>query len=239
MSMRYEPNLGLLEIAITYVCNVKCNNCCTLSTQAPTQMTENITLEAIQRFIAESVEVSYPWKWIKLHGGEPTLHPEFLEICRLLADYRNQHNPTCELSVCSNGSRMDKVNAALALGFTPQVSVKVKTNKDISGAWMPYVRVNESPKDLGMEPIDCYVPNDCGLGLNNDGFYPCAPIAGAARVFHYITPCKHVRDITVENLRTLLAHCEHCGFAIKQPRAAEQVTSPTWDAKLKEYNASR
>ena len=236
--MLYEPNLYLLEIAITYICNVRCSNCCTLSTQAPTRHEEDMSVEDVRRFVRESVEIQYPWKWIKLHGGEPTIHPEYESICGVLVEYRNKYNSSCELSVCSNGSRPDKVDYALRLGFTPQVSVKVGSNIDGGGTRMPYVCVNESPADIGLESVDCHVPKDCGLGLDKRGLWPCAPMAGAARVFGYEPACRSVCEIAVAKLELMLAHCRHCGFSVSRPRSFDPVTTPTWADKLKEYNAT-
>lgn len=238
--MTYEPNIYFLEIALTYVCNVRCANCCTLSTQAKTTRSEDLSADDIRKFVAESVAANHQWRWIKLHGGEPTIHPQFLEICKILVDYRATHNPGVRLSVCSNGSNMDKVQAALDMGFDPQVSVKVKTNVDGSGNPIPYVRVNESPKDIGLEPDSgCNIAVECGIGLNNLGFWPCAPAAGAARVFDYTAPVKSVMDLTAEKLKTLYSHCDHCGFAVasRRPRSVEQVNSPIWQEKLDAYRA--
>jgi hypothetical protein len=234
----YEPNIYFVEIALTYVCNVRCANCCTLSTQAKTTRQEDLSLDQIKQFVEESVAANHRWQWIKLHGGEPTLHPNFIEVCEVLAAYKRDHNPGVRLSVCSNGSNPKKVEAALALGFDPQVSVKVGVNKDASGNMIDYVRVNESPKDLGLSASSgCYIARDCGIGFNHQGFWPCAPCAGAARVFDYAPPVEHVADLTADRLKKLYSHCDHCGFAVSRPRSVSQVTSPTWESKLVAYNA--
>lgn len=237
--MTYDPNIYFLEIAVTYVCNVRCANCCTLSTQAKTTRSEDISLDQIKKFLAESVAAGHLWKWIKLHGGEPTIHPQFIEICQVLAEYRDEHNPGVRLSVCSNGSNPEKVDQALKLGFDPQVSVKIGINRDASGNMIPYIPVNESPKDIGrIAPSGCYIASDCGIALNNSGFWPCAPCAGAARVFEYEAPVKHVADLTVDRLKQLYTHCDHCGFALTdRPRSTTQVTSKTWEEKLASYYA--
>ena len=234
--------MAVVEIAITYLCNVSCNNCLALSPQAPTGREQDMTVEQMQLFISDSIACSYPWKWIKLHGGEPTLHPNYMDFCRMLADYKVQ-NPSVRLSVVSNDSNPQKVAAAGEVGFDPQVSSKVKDNTDKFGNKLEYVPVNVSPLDVGSTPgSGCWVPRDCGIALNNLGFWPCGPAAAAARVFGYEAPVKRVFELLNDGaakLKTLYKHCDHCGFAISMPRSFEQVTSPTWAAKLQAYNASR
>lgn len=236
--MTYEPNMGFLEIAITYVCNVSCNNCLALSPQAPTKRDQDVTVEQMAQFVAESAACAYPWKWLKLHGGEPTLHPRLGELCQVLLDYRKAHNPGVRLSIVSNDSHPERVAQLVALGFDPQVSSKVRDNTDRFGNKLEYVPVNVSPLDLGQAPASgCFIPRDCGIAMNNLGFWPCGPSAAAARVFGYEAPVKHVQDLTPERLKVLYSHCDHCGFAVDQRRRFEQVTSPIWAAKLQAYNA--
>jgi hypothetical protein len=237
--MNYELDMGVLEIAITYICNVRCNNCLALSPQAPTRRSEDMTLADIQQFISDSIACRYPWRWIKLHGGEPTLHPQFMDICRAFQEYKVQ-NPAARLSVVSNDSHPDQVAAAMQLGLDPQISSKVKDNTDKFGNKLAYVPVNISPKDMGQPTQSgCWIPEQCGIALNNLGFWPCGPAAAAARVFNYEAPVKRVQDLSVDKLKTMYKHCEHCGFGIVQERRFEQITSSTWAAKLETYNACR
>jgi len=230
--MTYEPNMSVLEIAITYVCNVSCNNCLALSPQAPTKRDQDMTLEDIERFLAESVACNYPWTWLKLHGGEPTLHRQLMEICHALTAYKTASNPAVRLSLVSNDTNRKRVEEVLAAGFDPQLSYKAVGSSAIS-----YVPVNVSPKDIGVSADSgCFIPRDCGISLNNLGFWPCSPSAAAARVFDYEAPVKHVQDLTPERLKVLYSHCDHCGFAIRQERTTQQMSSPTWATKLAAYN---
>lgn len=237
--MGYGMNMRFLEIAITYVCNVSCNNCLALSPQAPTKRDQDVSVDDIVRFVDESAACAYPWEWIKFHGGEPTLHPQLLELAQVMVDYRRKHNPKVRLSIVSNDTNPERVAAVLALGFDPQVSPKVRNNTDKSGNKLLYVPVNVSPVDLGVSPTSgCFIPQECGIAMNNLGFWPCGPAAAAARVFGYEAPVTHVQDLTPERLMVLYKHCDHCGFAMKQDRIFEQRTSPTWATKLAAYHAS-
>ena len=235
------PNMGILEIAITYECNVRCANCCSLSTQAPTGRADEMPVETIERFIAESIETAFPWRYIKLYGGQPTMHTRFMDICRLLAAYQDNHRPEVGLGVVTNGSDQEKIRASEELGFARWESVKVKTNADANGNPIPYITTNRSPKDVGLESSrGCWVPVECGICMTNDGFWACSPIAAASRVFGYESAARHVGDITSEDLIAQYHHCDHCGYGTpNEPRAVEQVTSETWQKKLDDYNAKR
>jgi len=233
VGMSNVPRIRSLEIAITYVCNVKCHNCNSLCTQAPVKQSTDMTVDQVRRFVDESVACSYPWERLLLFGGEPTLHPNFLDICTLLYDYRLQHNRRVSLICCSNGSNPGKVDAAVKMGFEPHVSVKRKTNYPWS-----YEPVNISPVDRGIKGTPgCHWSYDCGIGMNTLGFWPCSPAGAAARVFGYAAPVTSVKDITAERLMTMYSHCDHCGAGlVSEPRAMEQVSSPEWVAKLDAYN---
>jgi hypothetical protein len=232
------PNIRALEIATTYVCNVRCANCNSLCSQAPASRDLDITTNQIKELVSDSVLIGYPWEWIKLHGGQPTLHPDFFEICEVLADYKRKSNKGVKLAVVSNGHEGDKLKKVEEMGFEGLVSVKVKTNVYQDGTPIPYVTVNASPVDLGMKGTKgCFVPSDCGICFNNLGFWLCSPLGAAARVFGYQSSVKRVADISVERLVNNYYHCDHCGYGISGcPRSVAQVTSKEWADKLKKYN---
>lgn len=68
--------LGLLEI--TAACNLECPMC--FASSGPGG--KHLTLEECQRAIDRLVEVEGQPEILQLSGGEPTIHPEFLEIFR-------------------------------------------------------------------------------------------------------------------------------------------------------------
>jgi len=71
----YYRNLSMIEIDITYACNLRCYNCNRSCTQAPT--VERMTVDQIKKFVEESKASNLQWKRIRILGGEPTLHPDF------------------------------------------------------------------------------------------------------------------------------------------------------------------
>lgn len=235
----FIPNIHKLELCLTYRCNVRCKNCLTLCTQAP--FIGDLSIESINKILVESVEIGHVWESIILHGGEPTLHPKYLDICKILSDYKNAHNNGMTLHACSNGSN-DFVNTQLEqsakMGIKSEVSVKIGTNKRISGEGIPYVPVNESPQDLNMGyTVGCYMTAECGICYNYKGFFECSAAAAAARVFDYDPLCTSVKDITAGLfISAFPSHCGHCGFAfINRRRVIEQTNTRTWEEAFIKY----
>ena len=63
-----------------------------------------MSLGQIRRFLEESRERGVRWERIRLLAGEPALHPEFLEIARLVVGYRDEFSPETTIEVGPTGS---------------------------------------------------------------------------------------------------------------------------------------
>jgi len=248
--MHYTPNIRSLEIHITYKCNLRCNNCTNVVGLAPAPDLD-MSLNDIDNLVQQSTDLHYPWNRLVLHGGEPTYHPEFLEICLRLAQYRNDINPKMLLYVCSNGlsERTRELNALAAkdCGFLIEDSSKISYKNNPNYTPNYHVEFNVSPTDLN-EPfsLGCYQTSRCGIALNKLGYYECSPSASMARVFGYLPLAQHLKDVTAERLaQGFSLHCKHCGLSRAggheqaSPHALQQVTSPTWAKALSAYNEKR
>jgi len=77
------PKHQVLELAITYFCNLACPLCSQATPLQKDKATMSIEdLEAIARIVEP-----HQFYAIKLSGGEPTLHPRFGEICDRLPEF--------------------------------------------------------------------------------------------------------------------------------------------------------
>lgn len=89
-----------LEIAITDFCNIDCLLC---SQGTPLQKDKKMMplkeLERISKFFRP-----FEFDSIKLSGGEPTLHPQFGEIC----DRLKELFPACAYELATNGCLLEK-----------------------------------------------------------------------------------------------------------------------------------
>lgn len=108
MGCQYLVANDLIEIDITYQCNLKCNNCNRSSAQAPDKT--HIGLDDISQFVKDSLSHGRRWRKIRVLGGEPTLHPQLSEILAEL--YRlKQVQPDLSIQLVTNGygRRVNKV----------------------------------------------------------------------------------------------------------------------------------
>lgn len=232
------PTLKIIELCLTYRCNVKCHNCSNLCTQAPS--TESLEPEDIYFFLDDLVEHNHKLDLITLHGGEPILTPYFEDIVKLLCEYRK--GTGCELWLLSNNStelirtktKYIREKYGIALG----ISEKQQTNRDANGNQIMYVPVNESPDDLGLPyTLGCFQSSQCGICYNKQGYFPCSPMAAASRVFDYSSMGHSILDVTEEACNEKFAqHCKHCGFAMPDRRRVfDQVNTPTWEKAFADY----
>ena len=241
----WTPNLKKVELCLTYRCNVHCANCSNLCTQAPMDRGGDLFPAEVAEFIGGSVRAEHRWELITLHGGEPVLNKDIVRICEMLEEYRNIHNPSVVISFLTNGSTpkilSDVADLCKNYRFEMGVSEKVESNKRGDGTPIPYVPVNESPVDLGLEYDDgCFQTQDCGICYNYQGYWPCSPMAAAARVFGLETLIHTAGKLTVEGLREMLnLHCHRCGFAMpSRRRVVEQTSTDTWTKAFEAYNAA-
>ncbi len=90
-----------LEIAITDFCNLTCNFC---SQGTPLQKDKlRMTYDQIKNYIKLAIK-NNEIDIIKLSGGEPTMHPDFRKICKIIK--KNQSKKIFQLA--SNGIKMKK-----------------------------------------------------------------------------------------------------------------------------------
>jgi hypothetical protein len=166
-----------------------------------------------------------------LLGGEPTLHPEFMEILNLVVDYRDRYSRRTRIILLTNGYG-ERVNRILSL-VPPGVEVvnSAKTTK-LQTAFRTF---NVAPVDVkeyaGVDFSNaCSAVTVCGMGVTPYGYYPC-PVAGAIdRTFGLDLGRKELPksgDTMKEELRIL---CSLCGeFKLSRgERPDGPVMSPTW-----------
>src|SRR5262249_2729701 len=164
----WRRSRDLVEIDITYACNLKCFNCNRSCEQDPTA--DRMSLGQIRRFLKESQEREIQWKRIRLLGGEPTSHPEFLEIVNLVIDYRQKFSPRTRIEITTNGYG-ERANRMLAL--LPPVVQVINTAK-ITNLQQEFQTFNVAPIDVAeYQESDfsngCLVTECCGIGVTPYG----------------------------------------------------------------------
>jgi hypothetical protein len=180
-----------------------------------------MTLEQIERFIFESRKQGRKWEVILIEGGEPTLHPLFLDIVKTLADYVKNESPRTVLQVNSNGysefSR--RILSLIPPGVIIHSSAKTGRLQEA------HLLFNFAPLDLGDSSRydfsqGCYLPAFYGLGLNRYGYYPHPNCGSIDRVFGLDIGRKHLPGPDDELGDLFPQLCRYCGVFLYLNRKA-------------------
>ena len=234
---QYQPSRELVEIDITYQCNLKCINCNRSCTQAPSDT--EMPVSTIETFIRESVEKNLKWKRIRILGGEPTLHSRFFDIIDRLREYRSVHNPAVRLVLGTNyfGEKvldvLDKLPGDIIIKST------LKTSR--VHLFRPF---NVAPVDAWFNRFSdystgCRIIADCGLGLTPSGYYMCAVAGGIDRIFQYHLGRDNLPKPSDTMKDQMSAFCRVCGhFGFQWPVKKEKMSRSWKDAYARFKNAS-
>lgn len=235
LGAQYVRSRDAIEIDITYVCNLRCNNCNRSITQAPEKT--HMPVLMIEDFVRDSIARGKHWRMIRLLGGEPTLHPQFSAIIEALRRYR-QFAPGCDIQVASNG-------------FGKAVQAVLKTIPDditIENSGKDGQRIQPTFGPFNLAPVDdpafrsadyvngCSIMKECGMGLTPTGYYQCAVAGGIDRLLGGMQghPALPLEDDDMQELaRNLCRLCGHFreGHMIPsdlRPPMLDTPKSETW-----------
>ena len=214
---RFITNLEMIELDITYRCNLKCHGCNRSCGKAPTD--QSMDIGHLEGFVRESIDLQKKWKLINVLGGEPTLHPAFLEIVDILQEYADSFSPNTIIQVVSNG--IDKQSLRLLEEAKLRKNVRIDYNSFKSSNKIEYFSpFCDAPiddpafKDAEFDKA-CWGTAYCGLCFNGVGYYACAPAAGIDRVLGQDRSIKKLSEASIENLsKHFNLFCPLCGKKI-------------------------
>jgi hypothetical protein len=232
----WKVDESTLTIDITLKCNLSCSSCDRAVGLAPSDA--SISVEAVERFVRESLDERRRWQRISLAGGEPTLHPELDRILRALARYREFH-PKCIVRILTNGHG-ERVRGVLT-NLPTWVTVK---NSEKEPGKQRFRTFNMAPVDADALRTDdfsrgCFVIEYCGMALTRHGYYCCAQASCIDRVFGIDLGLKSLSSATAAAMREQRARlCRYCGYYkynYREDRSGTQETSPSWRDALERY----
>src|SRR3990172_567027 len=96
-----QITLRKIELNITFQCNLKCPGCNRLCNI--TELDKPMEVKQVRLLIEKLREENVKLIRTKVVGGEPTLHRNFLEICRVLGENTDIAG---KVSVNTNGTMM-------------------------------------------------------------------------------------------------------------------------------------
>ena len=226
---RYRRSRDRIDIDITWDCNLRCFHCNRSCDQAPTK--ERMTVGQVRQFLAETRERNVRWEKIHLIGGEPTLHPEFDEILRVVLEFRDRHSPSSKIIVTTNGFGPE-VNAVLA---RLPASVIVNNTRKTGRQQDEFVRFNLAPRDAP-DYAGADFRNACSVARNEValtpyGYYPCVGGGAIDRIFGFDCGRKKLPDAEDGMEEDLARFCSICGFFrlnYTMDVSEDSMVSPTW-----------
>lgn len=138
------------RISITSACNMKCIYCHNEGNHY------NITLEkdAIEHLIKNSYGLGL--ENVRLTGGEPTIHPEFLDICKMLKEKYHLN-----VSINTNGIERDKILYAIKKGYISRITVGIDY---IDGFVSKQSPIGKSSKEI-LDNILEFKENNCEVNI--------------------------------------------------------------------------
>jgi len=239
---RFNRN-NSVALDLTMQCNASCFNCEASCRQAPSN--EKMTLEQIKKFVDEAIKLKYRWDAIKLRGGEPTLHPEFSDILKIIKKYKDFH-PDCKITIVTNGMGK-KVNEILSKvpDWVCEQNSSKKTGQYDYGTFKSY---NIAPKDLFWYKFYRDYSKGCnrlvrchGLALSRYGYYPCTHGANVDRVFGFDIGIKKLSDVNEKALRKQMQTlCKYCGhFKLTNDYIDGEKMSKSWQKIYKKYKQKK
>jgi hypothetical protein len=193
-------------------------------------------LDMIRRFVDDSIRSKKYWRRMRVLGGEPTLHPQFLEVIAELRRYRSW-NPDCRIEVVTNGYG-EIVQSRLAQ-LPGDIWIENSAKTDV---------VQPSFRPFNMAPVDdpafanadfsngCAIMDECGMGLTPTGYYPCALAGGIDRVVGLNLGKPTLPPDHDDMLDAARAFCRLCGRfkdghyipkELRPPLTSEEI-SPAW-----------
>ncbi len=248
---QYKRSRDLIEIDITYRCNLYCQNCNRSVRQAPEAL--DISLESIRQFISDSKRHGKTWRGIRILGGEPTLHPHFQEIVSELTRFRDsirseKLGDDCLLQVVTNGHG-PFVNEQLArLPSDIFIENSCKTHK-VQKRFGPFnlAPVDDPAYKNAAYSNGCNIMETCGMGLTPLGYYPCAIAGGIDRIQQIQLGRKEMPDDKDDMIDLLEHFCRLCGRFRDghrvpkklRPELTYELISPSWDRIYQEWWSRR
>jgi hypothetical protein len=235
----YQRKCHDIDLDLTYACNLKCFNCERCCGVAPSD--DYISIEQIRQFIRESTAMDVRWKAIRILGGEPTLHPEFLPIIEELLVFKKSQCPEVTIEVYSNGfgKKVNDVLTRVSGGVVVFNSAKKSREQKFQPIYLApkdYVKYRYADFSCG-----CFIIRDCGMGLSPYGYYHCPVAASIDRVFGFNIGKKSLPGLADPMRDQMATLCRYCGyFRFYRPiRLNKDLISESWRQALEKYMVSK
>jgi hypothetical protein len=207
-----------MELQIILACNWRCVACDQGSQFSSFDFVKKgtMTMEQIQHFIDEMKSKNAYIGRIRVMGGEPTVHPKFDSIMRLLHESLVKTKHVARLEIVSNGSRPEILKTVRSIAKVRTSGERVKNETHVAN-------LVQTPISLGYQGTVCSAPWHCGFSLNAYGYFPCSSGAGIARFEDWmiwqrteLPTCERPGNVVMEAWPDLRQLCDHCYHGLRE-----------------------
>jgi len=231
LKQKYIRSYKYIQIDITYRCNLKCINCDRSCGKAISD--ESMSIDQIEKFIQESILKIVVWDRIDILGGEPTLHDDFLGILELIIQYKYSYSPLSIVRVVTNG----RGNSDILRKLHSDIIIYNSYLQNTTNLFHPF---NLAPIDNYFYRYSdfsngCWITQECGIGLNKYGFYPCAVAASIDRVLGFDKGLKKLPDNSDMMYDLLNYFCRYCGHFMYSNGTDKEQISTFWNRAYNNY----
>ncbi len=214
--MNYTPTSGKAELHITYRCNLSCVNC-NRASYLRNEHTPDMTVEDVKEFFRQCQDLNFNPD-ILIIGGEPTMHPNFIEIVKLSRQFKRDGL----VQVWTNGRDKELVQH---IELSYNASVPKDTYKEKSRIDFPWDDYYVSPADYGVERHKCWQHGSeiCGISVDSGGYMPCAVGGMIDGMLKLGLRTKRLADLfdNEKNAAVTKEMCKHCGACLTQVLSGE------------------
>tara|TARA_B100000315_G_scaffold127921_1_gene117646 strand:+ start:18347 stop:19204 length:858 start_codon:yes stop_codon:yes gene_type:complete len=207
-----------IQIEITNACNLRCANCTRFigHHKKPFYM----DLDTVRKAI-ESLE-GYEWG-IGLMGGEPTIHPQFAEICKVFQEMIPEKS---KRQFWTNGCKWKEHEKVIYDTFDPDQIVYNDHSEVEEETHQPLLIAAEDivkDKDLMWSLIDnCWIQRRWSASITPKGAFFCEVAAAQDHLFDgpggYPVEKGWWKKIPAEFNDQVKRYCGNCSAAIPMPR---------------------
>lgn len=224
--MKAPTEQWCVQIDVTNVCDMKCSNCTRVLAHVVVPFF--MSLETFERAVASvrtfpkaSVpDVEGRKKVIGVIGGEPTLHPQFTEICRIMEELLPDKKTRGLWTNCGPKYKEHRVLIDRVFGYQNKQPHKPPVrHQPVLIASRDAVK----DKDKRLKLIyDCWLQNSWASSITPRGVWYCE-VAGALDMVFQDTPGRLPIEPLWWNRSMLdfhdqiLHHCNRCGVCLPLP----------------------
>jgi hypothetical protein len=197
-----------------------------------------MSLEQIKKFI-DQAKASGGVNKLKVLGGEPLLHPQFVDIYNLLCQAAKDGIIRCIKIESNKTIPQPKVEYYSFVAWKGRGQNKKKHQPIL---W--------SPKDLGIvkgaQPR-CPQVTKCGYSLDKYGYLPCSCAIMISRLFDLTKLYKHDFPVQLWGLEDLCQHCifsmdpewrnQHSCKKLSEHTVEEKTPTKSYQEALDKWNA--